>query len=119
MHDQCTVYRTIDLIAKKWSMVIILEMYRDGGGPKRYSRIKSGLSDITPKVLSNRLKELEAEGLITKRVDASRVPIKVEYELTESGLDLVDVIKGFKGWALKWKVESTVCEKLDCKECSL
>jgi DNA-binding HxlR family transcriptional regulator len=119
MNDECTVYRTIDLIAKKWSMVILLEIYRKGGGPKRYSSIKKGLCDITPKVLSMRLKELERAELITKSIDASEMPIKTEYDLTEQGLELIDVIKQFKCWALKWKVDNEVCEHLDCADCSL
>ncbi|MGA1872776.1 MAG: winged helix-turn-helix transcriptional regulator [Thermoplasmatota archaeon] len=117
MHSDCTVYRTIDLVAKKWSMVILLEIHRGGGGPKRFTRIKEGLCDITPKVLSQRLKELEEAGLITKEVDASKVPIKADYDLTESGIELIEVIKQFKCWALKWKVDNKVCEHLDCSEC--
>ncbi|MFW3147139.1 MAG: winged helix-turn-helix transcriptional regulator [Thermoplasmatota archaeon] len=119
MHEDCTVYMTIDLIAKRWSMVILLEIHRGGGGPKRYSEIKQGVCDITPKILSMRLKELEEAGLITKSVDASTVPIKTEYDLTESGLELIEVIKQFKCWALKWKVDNKICEKLDCSECRI
>lgn len=119
MHSECTVYKTIDLIAKRWSMVILLEIHREGGGPKRYSTIKRGLCDITPKVLSQRLKELEVSGLITKTIDASQVPIKVEYDLTESGKDLMVVIKDFKCWALRWKVDNKVCEHMDCGECNI
>ena len=119
MHSDCTVYKTIDLIAKRWSMVILLEIHKEGGGPKRYSDIKRGLCDITPKVLSQRLKELEYQGLITKDVDASQVPIKVEYDLTQSGQELIEVIKEFKCWALKWKVDNKVCEYIDCADCSI
>ena len=70
-------------------------------------------------MLSERLKELEGAGLITKSVDASRVPIKVEYDLTDSGMELIDVIKQFKGWALRWKVDSELCEHIDCADCRL
>jgi len=119
MHSECTVYKTIDLIAKRWSMVILMEIHRGGGGPKRYTRIKEGLCDISPKVLSERLKELEHHGLITKTVDSSQIPIKVEYDLTEMGLDLITVISGFKCWALKWKVDNKLCEQMDCHECTL
>ena len=119
MHEDCTVYRTIDLVAKRWSMVILLEIHKGGGGPKRFTEIKNGLCDITPKVLSQRLKELEEAGLLTKDVDASRVPIKAEYDLTRSGEELIEVIKQFKCWALKWKVDNRVCQHLDCSECKL
>ena len=119
MHQDCTVYKTIDLVAKRWSMVILLEIHRGGGGPKRFTEIKNGLCDITPKVLSQRLRELEKAGLLTKEVDASQVPIKTEYDLTRSGEELIEVIKQFKCWALKWKVDNKVCEHLDCSDCRL
>ena len=92
MDEDCTVYLTVDLIAKKWSLLIILSIYRGDLKPKRYSQIKKQVKGITPKVLSYRLKELEREGLIEKRVDAGSVPIKTFYSLTESGKDLIKII---------------------------
>jgi len=77
------------------------------------------MEGITPKVLSLRLKELEKEGLINKRIDASSFPVKCEYSLTKSGLDFVGIIKDIKKWSLKWKFKNIVCEKADCRECSL
>jgi len=100
-------------------MLILLELYREGGGWKRYSTIKRGVMGITPKMLSERLKELEETRLINRKVDHSNIPIKVKYELTEMGLDLIDVIKGFKSWAHRWIVENKVCASLDCSECTL
>jgi DNA-binding HxlR family transcriptional regulator len=96
-----------------------LEIHKGGGGPKRYSDIKRGLCDITPKVLSQRLKELESQDLITKNIDATSIPIKAEYDLTESGKDLIGVIQQFKCWALKWKIDNKVCEHMDCSNCSI
>ncbi len=119
MDDNCTVYRTVDLVSKKWTMVILLELYRNGGGPKRYSKIKKEIMGITPKVLSTRLKELVEHDLITKEIDVSSFPIKTEYELTEIGLDFIKVIKEIKEWALRWKVDNKVCAQLDCSECTL
>ncbi len=119
MDDNCTVFRTVDLVSKKWTMVILLELYRGGGGPKRYSKIKKEIQGITPKVLSTRLKELVRHDLITKEIDVSSFPIKTEYELTEIGLDFIKVIKEIKEWALRWKVDNKVCAQLDCSECTL
>ena len=70
-------------------------------------------------VLSARLKELEHEELILKRVDSSTVPIKSEYSLTKSGEDFIKIIQDMKKWALKWKFKNIVCEKANCKECVL
>ena len=119
MDDNCTVFRTVDLVSKKWTMVILLELYRDGGGPKRYSKIKKEIFGITPKVLSTRLKELVRHDLITKEIDVSSFPIKTEYELTDMGIDFIKVIKEIKEWALRWKVDNKVCAQLDCSECDL
>ncbi|MFO7677558.1 MAG: helix-turn-helix domain-containing protein [Thermoplasmatota archaeon] len=119
MDDTCTVYKTIDFISKKWSLLILLEIYKSPEGKKRYSEIKNSISDITPKVLSARLKELEKEGLITKHVDASNFPVKSEYQLTKIGIDFIGIIKDIKSWALRWRINNKVCEQLDCKNCIL
>jgi len=119
MDEKCTVYKTIDFISKKWSLLILLEIYKSPEGKKRYSEIKNNLLDITPKVLSARLKELEKEGLIAKHVDVSSFPVKSEYELTKIGIDFISIIKDIKNWALRWKIDNKVCEQLDCKVCDL
>jgi DNA-binding HxlR family transcriptional regulator len=119
MDKNCTVFKTIDYISKKWSLLILLEIYKSPKGIKRYSEIKNKLLDITPKMLSERLKELEKEGLITKHVNATSFPIKSEYELTKIGIDLISIIKDIKNWALRWKIDNKVCEQLDCKNCEL
>ncbi|MDD4307629.1 MAG: helix-turn-helix domain-containing protein [Thermoplasmata archaeon] len=118
MDENCTVFRTVDLIAKRWSILILLEMHRAGGGPKRFTDLKRGLRGITPKVLSGRLKELEDAGLITKKI-VPGVPPRTEYGLTKPGRELMAVIGQFKQWALKWKVDNPVCEGLACPECGL
>jgi DNA-binding HxlR family transcriptional regulator len=117
MEKSCTVYRTADFIGKRWTMLILLELYKGEAGTRRYSELKRGLPDITPKMLSARLKELEKEGLVKKMVDASEFPVKSIYSLTKSGEDFIKIIKGIKKWALKWKLKYRVCEQADCGEC--
>lgn len=119
MNRDCTIYNTVDLISKRWTLLIMLELYRGGGGRKRYTELKAGLFDISPKMLSERLRELEKAGMITKTVDASRVPIRTDYELTEMGRDFMPVIRSLKQWALKWKGDNRVCSKVECAECNL
>ncbi len=75
--------------------------------------------NITPKVLSDRLKELVDEDVIENRTDSSCTPTKSEYKLTDSGVDLIDVAKSAKMWGLKWKVNNPVCESRDCIDCVL
>ncbi len=119
MHKECTVYKTAEFIGKRWSIVILLELYKGRSRWKRYSEIKSSIQDITPKILSLRLKELEKEGLILKKVDASSFPIKSEYALTESGEEFIKIIKDLKSWSLKWKFDNKICANARCKECTL
>jgi DNA-binding HxlR family transcriptional regulator len=66
-----------------------------------------------------RLKELEKEGLIQHRVDETRFPVKSECTLTESGLEIISIIKDVKRWALKWKIANIECSCQDCSKCVL
>jgi DNA-binding HxlR family transcriptional regulator len=117
MERSCTVYRTADFIGKRWTMLILLELYKGKSGTRRYSELKKSLPDITPKMLSLRLKELEKEGLVKKIVDASEFPVKSSYSLTNSGKDFIKIIKGIKKWALRWKLKNRLCENADCGKC--
>lgn len=122
MDEVCTVYRTMAYLSKKWSMLILLELYKRGDdteGWMRFSEIRFSMSDITPKILSERLKELEGEGLVEKRVTVDSFPIKSEYRLTESALELMAVVHDLKMWALKWKIDNVPCMKQDCRNCTL
>lgn len=118
MDYSCTVYKTVDIVAKKWSLLIILSMYK-GNGKLRYSEIKKDLKTITPKILSSRLKDLKEEKIVKKEIDSSSVPIKTYYSLTNSGIDLVKIIQDIKKWGLKWKIKNKVCEATFCKHCNL
>lgn len=118
MHDTCTVYQTMDYISKKWAMVILFEMRR-GGDWIRFSDLKNRLGDITPKVLSERLRELESEGLIDHRLISDAMPVRSEYNLTEAGMELTDIILDIKQWALKWKIKNEPCVMMDCRRCRL
>ena len=118
MHETCTVYTTLDYLSKKWAMVIMFEMRRNGGWI-RFSELRTRLGDITPKVLTERLKELEQENLILHRVDTTEMPIRSEYRLTDAGQELTDIILDIKQWALKWKINNKPCEKLNCCKCRL
>jgi DNA-binding HxlR family transcriptional regulator len=118
MNHGCTVQRTVEYLGRKWALLILLELYK-GGGSRRFSELKDCLNDITPKILSIRLKELEEEGLINKNVDSSSFPIKAEYSLTECGREAIDIIKDIKQWALRWRVDNEMCALQDCSDCQL
>ena len=117
MHEDCTLYQTVDFISRKWTLLILLELYKAHTGKKRYLELKNNLPRITPKILSTRLKELEKEKIITKKIDTRGFPIKCEYALTKSGKDMIRIIKDMKRWSLRWKIKNKTCEQQDCKEC--
>lgn len=119
MDKNCTIYKTASFVGKKWTLLILLELYRKKAGWKRYSIIKKGLPGITAKILSQRFSELQDEGLIEHKIDASLVPIRSEYRLTESGIDFMEVLSELKRWALKWKTKNPVCKNTRCFECNI
>ena len=119
VQEICTVSMTVKYLTKKWTFLIILELYKGEEYTRRFSELKEALVDITPKILSERLKELEEEGIIRKNIDATAFPVKCEYTLTESGLSLIEIIRDIKTWALKWKIDNIPCGEQDCKVCVL
>ena len=114
----CTVSNVLDFAGKRWTLLILLEIYKREHGKARYSDIKKSIPDITPKILSLRLKELEETGLLKKTIDSSSFPIKCEYSLTESGQDFVKIIKQMKSWGLTWLPKRKVCSEENCKNCA-
>ncbi len=120
MNQKCPVYTTVNFMGKRWTMLILLELYKGPNKWKRYSQIKGRLMDITPKILSMRLKELEKEGLLKHSVDTQEFPIKSKYRLTEKGGDFIKVINAIRRWGLKWKARNDFCEDIkSCKSCEL
>ena len=115
----CTIYETANFVGKRWTLVILLELFKGVNKVKRYSELKSSIPDITPKVLSARLKELEQEKLIDKKIDTSEFPIKCEYSLTKPGIEFITIIKDIKSWALKYKIKNQVCQGTDCENCTI
>jgi DNA-binding HxlR family transcriptional regulator len=85
----CPVQRTADIIEHKWATLIVRDLL---SGKKRYAELARSLAGISPKVLSERLHELEAKGLIRRTVYPT-VPPATDYELTELGRRLEDVIR--------------------------
>jgi DNA-binding HxlR family transcriptional regulator len=119
MQEGCTVNLTVKYLTKKWTLLVILELYKGKTHTRRFGELKDSLPGITSKVLSARLKELEDEGLVKRYVETGSFPIKSEYSLTDSGLEIVEIIKGMKRWALKWKIDNIACGNQTCEKCVL
>jgi DNA-binding HxlR family transcriptional regulator len=93
------LHETVELVGKRWSGAIVYVLLH--GGPMRFSQIANAVPDLSDRLLSERLKELEARGIVDRRVQDG-APIKVEYELTERGKDLHDALSELKAWGDRW-----------------
>jgi DNA-binding HxlR family transcriptional regulator len=93
----CSIIGSISIISGKWKPVIIWMLL---SSPKRFGELHKAIEGIALKVLSRHLKELEADGIINRKVYAE-VPPKVEYRLTEKGMSLNDVMQLLAEWGKK------------------
>ena len=91
-------HRAVELIGGRWTGAIIQTLLQ---GKARYALIKAAIPDITDRMLSERLRSLEAEDLVTRWVIAD-TPIRVEYELTEKGRSLENALLEISTWANRW-----------------
>lgn len=104
---QCAVLETTHLIGKKWSIPLLIEIKM--GKFKGFYKFTTS-SSITPKTLSNELKELTQAGLIEKS-DRS-------YSLTKKGLELCNAVDEIKKWSIKWNNSPKSCLENSCMECN-
>lgn len=93
-HKKCGVEKTLNLIGSKWTMHILHSLFN---GEKRFGHLQKSLPDISSKTLSARLKELEKEKIILKKVFAE-VPLHVEYSLTKKGRSLKNIFNKMAQW---------------------
>jgi DNA-binding HxlR family transcriptional regulator len=96
--ESCPVLRTADIISGKWTLLILRDL---ADGINRFSILERSLTGISPKTLSERLKSLEKAGIITRKSYAE-VPPRVEYSLTDMGLDLIPLIEHMREYGAKW-----------------
>ncbi|TLD83284.1 transcriptional regulator [Helicobacter sp. MIT 11-5569] len=103
-HSLCPVETTLNLVGNKWKLLIIRDLLN---GTMRFGELKKSISatknqNISQKVLTQNLRELEDVKLITRKVYAE-VPPRVEYRLTELGLSLKSVIESLEQWGEYYK----------------
>jgi len=94
--QNCPVRNVLDRIADKWSLLIL--MLLNNFGKMRFNQIRSTIGEISQKMLSQSLRKLEADGLVTRTV-FPEIPPRVEYELTEMGKSLLPIITELARWA--------------------
>lgn len=91
----CTVSLAMDLVGGKWKSVIL---YHLKDGEKRYSVLRKELFSVTEMTLSLQLKQLEKDGLISRKVFGEKPPIRVEYALTDFGKTFIPVLEAITQW---------------------
>lgn len=88
----------MEIIGNKWTALILRDLFT---GPKRFCELEKSVGKINPRTLSQRLDDLEAHGIITKKSFAE-VPPRIEYTLTQKGEDLLPVLKQMAAWGTKY-----------------
>jgi DNA-binding HxlR family transcriptional regulator len=90
----CGVARALDLVGERWALLVVRELAL---GPKRFTDLRQGLPGIATNVLSLRLRQMERDGVVTRRLLPPPAPAQV-YELTEHGRELVPIMLALGRW---------------------
>lgn len=95
----CPRYESaIQILGKRWTGLILDTLLQ---GPQRFCELTSTVEGLSDRVLSDRLRELEAEGIV-ERVVFPQIPVRVEYRLTEKGRALEPIVQAIHTWAQNW-----------------
>ena len=95
----CPVETTLTLIGDKWKVLILRDLLQ---GTKRFGELKKSIGHVTQKVLTAQLRQMEASGLLTRKVYAE-VPPRVEHSLTEPGKSLKPILDSMWAWGEGYK----------------
>ncbi len=103
MTDEMTPYchhfhRAVEAVTRRWSPEIIRALL---AGTNRFSALAAQIPGLSDRVLSERLKDLEAEGIVVRTVHPD-TPVRIEYSLSEKGADLAGAVLAIAEWADRW-----------------
>lgn len=104
----CPVARAAEILADRWTPLLVRELL---AGSRRFNEIERGLPGISRSLLSARLRHLERNGIVERRVVAR--PAAVEYVLTAAGEELREVIERFGAWGVRWAFQEPRADELD------
>ena len=94
------LHEAVELVGKRWTGAILYVLL-ESGRPMRFSEIAHAVPDLSDRLLSERMKELEKKGIVARHVTGTS-PVRVEYELTERGRELDSALTELKHWADRW-----------------
>lgn len=98
----CPVETTLTLISNKWKVLILRDLMP---GTKRFGELKTSIGNVSQKVLTAQLREMEESGLLSRTVYAE-VPPRVEYTLTELGYSLKPILDAMWNWGEEYKAKN-------------
>ena len=105
----CPVETTLSLISDRWKVLILRDLFT---GTKRFGELKKSLTGISQKVLTANLKDMEANGLLTRKA-YPEVPPRVEYTLTDTGYSLKPILDSMVVWGTNYKEKAAAMEVSD------
>ena len=97
----CPVETTLTLIGDKWKVLILRDLLT---GTKRFGELRRSVGNVSPKILTAQLRQMESSGLVNRKVYAE-VPPRVEYSLTGLGWSLEPVLMAMKAWGENYKAQ--------------
>jgi DNA-binding HxlR family transcriptional regulator len=105
----CPVSMASEILCTRWTMLVLRELV---SGSTRFNELRRGLPRMSPALLSKRLRDLEAAGIVT-RTPRGRGADRYEYALTEAGRDLTPVVMAVGSWGQKWVTTKSALDNLD------
>lgn len=108
---KCPVETTLKMIGKKWKIIILRDLL---SGTKRFGELKKSVSGISQKVLTSNLRQMEEDGLVSRKV-YNEVPPRVDYTLTDVGYSLASVLDSMADWGEGYKQFLKLLEKQNKK----
>jgi DNA-binding HxlR family transcriptional regulator len=122
--ENCPIFLVTKILGKRWAILVLQELIAsknpDGA---QFSELHRIISWVSPKVLTQRLREFEKEGIVDRIVDTSEMPARVHYQLTKKGLDFTPILDSMQNWGLKHGGDRTIgclgTGASNCSECKL
>ncbi len=93
--ENCPVTKIMSVLGGRWKFIILYTLRKSA---KRFGQINHFIPSISNKVLTEQLRELEEDGIITRRVLADRIPVNVEYSLSEKGKEIIPILELMEAW---------------------